>query len=390
MNERDLRDKLDEALPLFQAGPDAYQSTIKRARRHRRQRQTTVLLCVIVTTLAAGVAGATFTSSNQSLAAQVTLHLGGEPLASVANGGSIWVLTCDRNCTGTARRSQGRLVRVNAQTAHIVSSVPVNDPTQLAVGERGIWITHFWEGTVTRLSPSTEAAVATIHLRLPKPIVPGDQHFLPGAITAGAGGVWIDTARGYVAHIDPTTNRVARYIPVAADATGPLVTADGNVWIAGSLLGVLRIDPHTGAVSNTPIGTSHRRLAVADLAALGEAVWTIGTVATSTSAGAFTLTLHTAIAEISTSDQHVIKTRPLPHSPAVIYSAEGSLWIGPPPGQPRKGPLVIYRLNPKTGAVAHRYTIHTRGAFVAVQAGAIWLTDPSGTLTRIEYAALNG
>lgn len=382
MNEPKLRDALEAALPRFRAGPDAYQSTIGRARRRRRQHRTTALVGLVVTTLAAGIAIVSIASSNQGLAAQVTLRLGGTPLGSVAHGGSVWVLTCDRNCIGTARRSEGRLVQVDAQTARIVSSIPVHDPTELAAGERGIWITHFWEGTVTRLDPSTGAAVATIHLHVPKPIVPGDQRFLPGAIAAGAGGVWIGTARGYVARIDPETNRVARYIPVAADATGPLVAGDGNVWIAASLLGVLRIDPHTDTVSNTAIGPSPRRLAVADVAALPGGVWAIGTVATSTGHRGFTLTGRTALAEISTGDQHVIRTRPLPHSPVVIYSAEGSLWIGAL-WLPHKGPLIIYRLNPRTAALVHRYTIHTHGTFVAVQGGAIWLTDPTGTLTRV-------
>jgi len=60
------------------------------------------------------------------------VRVGGIPL-KLAGEGSLWVLTCNRACSGEARESVGRIVRVDPQSGHVTASVTVRRPQALAV-----------------------------------------------------------------------------------------------------------------------------------------------------------------------------------------------------------------------------------------------------------------
>jgi streptogramin lyase len=390
----ELWSTLDEHLPLFSPAPGAYRRVIQRARR-RRQTRRRIIAAVAATALMLVVAVVVVTSvpTDRSLAAEVTIPIGGTPLQSVPSKGLVWVLTCDRLCSGTESGSSGRLVAVDARSATVISSFPVAEPSALAVGEGSVWLTHFWAGTVTRLDPATGRTLATIHLRLPRPfgVGSGDSRFLPGPLTAGQGGVWVTTARGYIARIDPTTNQVEKLIRVADEATGPLVTGQGGVWAADSLLGVLRINPNTNTASTINISSGARRLAVADVAVADGLVWATGTWARRSidhlGHVSYTNTTQNAIAAVDTQTTRLVKVIALPSWPDAVFQSGGSLWIGGLWHTGRRT-LIIYRFDLSKHRITHRYTIETTGSFVAVQDAAIWITTPQGDLHRIRYTSL--
>jgi hypothetical protein len=138
----------------------------------------------------------------------VGIHLGGHPLQTVVGAGSVWVLICDAGCSQRtlpqrARLAEGRLMRLSVETGRVLSVTPIADPGAVAVGEGAAWVTHPDKGTVSRIDLDRGRVVATVGLVLPRPIVPGNRAFLPNDVAAGERGVWVSTARGWVARIDP-------------------------------------------------------------------------------------------------------------------------------------------------------------------------------------------
>ena len=95
------------------------------------------------------------------------LRLGGTPLQLLAGRGSLWVLTCDRGCTGDARHSIGRIIRIDPRTARVVGSAKVPRPGAVAIGAGGLYATDFERGTVRRVDLHTLRVVGALKLKLP-------------------------------------------------------------------------------------------------------------------------------------------------------------------------------------------------------------------------------
>lgn len=193
-----------------------------------------------------------------------SIRVGGTPLDLVGTHDSLWVLTCDRRCSGEARRSVGRIVHIDVPSARVVASVPISRPHALAVGPRGIYALDFWRGTVSQLDPHTLRPRATLRLVLPFEVVPGgDDAFLPFDVVVGENAVWVSSGRGALARVDLGVGRLEAMVRLPGKATGELAASRRGVWVAESLLGIYRIDPATNRVSaRIKIGPRTRRFAV--------------------------------------------------------------------------------------------------------------------------------
>src|SRR5205823_2693051 len=101
-------------------------------------------------------------------------------------------------------------IRINPTSGRILASVALSNPSNIAVGEGGVWVISFWDGTVSRIDPATSQVAATIKLRLPFAVgknYPGSREFLPYDLAVGEGAVWVDSGRGVLARLDPATNQ---------------------------------------------------------------------------------------------------------------------------------------------------------------------------------------
>jgi DNA-binding beta-propeller fold protein YncE len=94
-------------------------------------------------------------------------------------------------------------------------------------------------GVLLRVDPRRHRVVARI------PIADG-----PLAVTAGAGAVWVATARGGVLRVDPASNRVAGRVPLAAGSrVEAIAAAPQGIWAVDTGDDqVLRLDPGSGRV----------------------------------------------------------------------------------------------------------------------------------------------
>ncbi len=321
-------------------------------------------------TLAALIVATPASTQNSALDGR-SIRLGGTPLELVGTRDSLWVLTCDRRCSGEARRSAGRIVHIDAQTGRVVASVPLSRPHAMAIGANGVYTLDFWRDTASRLDPVTLRTTATLRLVLPFEVAPGDDAFLPFDIAVGRNAVWVSTGRGALARLDLGVTRRLAMVRLPGEATGELAVG-GGVWVAESLLGVYRIDPTTNrVVSRIRVGSPARRFAV-DKPVVGEGrvlaigSWTRRDV----------LTGKRGLARIDPRRNRLKAVTPLPSGPLAVAIGKDSVWVA------RVGASSVERIDASTGRVIGRFRAEAVG-LLAVGGGHVWTATRRGTIRRL-------
>ena len=301
-----------------------------------------------------------------------SLRVGGTPLQVVAESGSLWVLTCDRGCSGEARDSVGRIVRIDPRRGRVIDSVKLRDPGALAVGAGGVFATDFWRNTVRRFDPATLEPAATLGLVLPYQVVPGDDAFAPFDVAVGAGAVWVSTARGAVARIDRGARRVVAVVRLPLESTASVAAGERAVWVAAGLDGIYRIDPATNrVVARIRVGPADRRLDVERLALGAGHVFAPGAWVNGLAfAGG------NGLARLDERNNRLESVTPLPSGPLAIAFGEGSLWVA------RIGGSQVERIDASTGKVVGRFRADV-GMALAVAGGGLWTATRDGSIRRV-------
>ena len=233
-------------------------------------------------------------ATNQVLA---TVPVGKEPFGVAAGGGGIWV----------ANQTDDSVSRIDPLTGRVVATIAVQKkPALVAVGFGAVWVTNHASGSVSRIDPVTNEVVATIVVG-PGPAgvaagegavwvaILGDRSLArvdpatnrvdrrisvglavswqPEFVAVGEGSVWVTTRQGFVARIDPTSNRQVATTFTTAGRLGGVSVGHGRVWVVSEASGsVWRIDPSTNAVVGKPLVFEGWPRAVA---AGPDAVWII-------------------------------------------------------------------------------------------------------------------
>lgn len=325
-------------------------------------------LCLVL----AAVAGLAPASAPHAQPEQSSIGLDGTPLALVGTRDSLWVLTCDRRCSGEARRSVGRIIRIDPREGRVLASVPIGRPHALAVGSRGVYAADFWRDTVLRLDPRTLRTTGRLRLVLPFEVAPGEDAFLPFDIAVGQNGVWVSTARGALARVDLRVSRVLGMVRLPGKATGEIAVGAGAVWVAESLLGVYRVDPATNrVVARIRIGQLTERFAVDRPVVGGGRVLALGSWTRND-----VLTGRRGLARIDPRRNRLEAVTSLPSGPLAVAFGKGSLWVA------RVGGSWVERIDPATGKVIGRF--RSDGAVaIAVAGGHVWTATRDGTIRRI-------
>jgi streptogramin lyase len=285
-------------------------------------------------------------------AEELSIRLAGQPLELVGTPDALWVLTCVRRCSGEARRSTGRIVRIDPRDGRVLASVPLSRPHAIAVGSSGVYALDFWRDTVHRLDPQTLRTTASLRLVLPYEIAPGDDAFLPFDIAVGRNAVWVSTARGALARVDLGVSRVAAMLRLPVKG-GEIAVGDGAVWLAQGLRGVYRVDPRTNRVSaRIRIGPATGRLAV-DRPLMGGG----------------------NVLAIDPNRNRPEAVTPLASGPLAVAFGKGSLWSA------RVGGSSVERIEAGTGKVIGRFSTDDVSA-LAVAGGHVW-TATRGTIRRL-------
>lgn len=157
---------------------------------------------------------------------RLTLRVGGSPVDIAVGEGAVWV------ATGTDSSGRGDVVRIDPAEGRVVARIPLPEVGALTAGEGGVWVANLRRGTATRIDPTTNEPVDVIDMPpLPYEVAAGDTEFLPESIHTGFGRIWVSTARGSVASIDPITGKAVRSTSDPQAILGGVATGGGWVWV---------------------------------------------------------------------------------------------------------------------------------------------------------------
>lgn len=300
-------------------------------------------------------------------------RIGGVPVDVVASHRSLWVLTCTHRCAGDARHARGDLLRVDAGSGRVRWRTPVSNPHAVAVGAGGVWVIDSWDSTVQRIDIATGRVQATIRLELPRPVIRGDDAFVPSHVTTGQGSVWVTTARGYVARIDPSRNRVSAMIRVAPNSAGVTLVTDSALWVAESL-GIRRINTQTGRGELVSIARQGRSFVPGTLAIESGSLWVAGLWVRGNS---FSDSDDPALVGIPSAGRAVRSVVALPRDVSVVGSGAASIWL-----KAFDRPL-LYEFDTHKQEVTHTSELPDRLSLVAVAGRRVWIVSRDGQLRRL-------
>jgi hypothetical protein len=274
----ELRERLDRELATVTPSVGARAKVERRLERRTRRRRVVVpATALIITAAIVGGLMYAFRSVDPTRPADATLiRLPGEPLQAIVDGDALWALTIEPGCDGPACR--GFVVKVDTERGEVTARVPVTSPTGLTAGAGSIWLASFADATLIRLDPETTTVDATIPLVLPGEEPGSDWKFLPTHVDANEDGVWVSTARGAVAHIDPATDEVLEVISLPPESLGGVTIGVDGIWLDNGLGGVIKVDPETHEVEaeGSIDDESGRRLSVGTPIARGRSLWLVG------------------------------------------------------------------------------------------------------------------
>lgn len=168
------------------------------------------------------------------------ITVGKHPCSGLAAGfGSLWVPNCgDKDGTGKT------LMRISLKDGKVEATLPFEVPQSeggLATGAGSVWVMTDAKGTLTRIDPATNKAVAEIY------VAPGSY-----AVAFGEDAVWVtSTEKNVLTRVNARTNVVEHTI-----AVGPrprfLAVGEGSVWTINQGDGTIsRVDVKTNKVVAT-------------------------------------------------------------------------------------------------------------------------------------------
>jgi YVTN family beta-propeller protein len=255
--------------------------------------------------------------------------------------------------------------RTPAARVEAVIAVGSRPAAALSVDDDGVWVSNDGDGSISRIDPSTNQVVATIH------IGPPQCERCLGTVAQRDGTVWATSSSAPLSlmRIDPASNQLAASSELPIFPSAVLSAADGSLWLSSVLDGeVVRLDRRTGTVL--------ARLAVPGARALAEgggAIW----------ATARTGKVDGHVARIDPSSDQVTGETHLPIQPAAATFVDQSLWIV----DDGNGDLV--RFDPTTSSIDERVHVGFKPTGLVAANGWLWVVSgasravPGPSLTQV-------
>jgi hypothetical protein len=376
-----LTTRLHEALEGIEPAPGALERTYGRvaARRRRRARGRAAGAAAAIGAVAAAAVIAL--PMRTDTASATTVRLAGSVVDLTGGGRHLWALTCTQRCDRPLE-SRGALTSIDARTGEAEEVAKLRSPQAIAVGGRSVWTADFADSTVTHFDADTGRRIASIRLTLPHPVAGDDRDFVPSELTADAEGVWVATARGYVAHVDGTSNRVDSMLETAKDSTGPLTAAGNVLWIAEGVA-LARLDQDSGKLTRVAIeGPDGRRLSIGAFAQAGGSLWAAGEWAERsrdvTGHEGYTVGDAAALVELDPVTGEIRHRSDLPRGTFLQGRGPGRLWLAQP--QRRR----LFTFDPATRRIVATGRSRLHGALVPVSSRRAWVVRSAHLLARVE------
>jgi ABC-type branched-subunit amino acid transport system substrate-binding protein/DNA-binding beta-propeller fold protein YncE len=237
-------------------------------------------------------------------------------------------------------------------------------PSNVAVGEGGVWFLTTQDRTVSRIDPRTRKVVSTFEMQ-----------GIPSDIAVGAGSVWVGTVggrtegvntTGSISKVDPATGKVVRTMRLPGKGSGwasvgypGIAIGDGAVWAVNPRASISRIDPRTGRVAAEVKADTGR------LAAGKEGVWFVN---------------GNSVRQIDTRTNRpgqTIESGSLELEGIAVGA--GSVWAT------AEADGLVWRFEPGRDPIARSIDVGSGSGFIAFGAGAVWVANyTDGTVSRID------
>jgi YVTN family beta-propeller protein len=325
--------------------------------------------------------------------------------------------------SGTARKcGQLTLAAAAAVVPAVTATIPVGvEPSQVVIDPTGVWVTNWYDNTISRIDPLSNAVLSVSALDIPATSAPegiasgfgsiwvtvvayDDQAMptLPGSvvrvnpatgtaigtpiavgrwplsIAVSPEGIWVaNTADGTVSRIDPLTNSVTATIPVGNSPVA-IVGGFGSVWVSNDSDGkVARIDPATNQVS----ATIQTQAAAFGLTVGAGSVW-VTYCGCNGSEG--------IVSRIDPLTNSVVAAVPVGLNPGFVSYGGAYVWVAV------DGDTSLVQIDPSTNSVRKRIPVGAKSFGIAASSHAVWVVHPDavgadplaavpGTVTRITF-----
>ncbi len=292
-------------------------------------------------------------------------------------------------------------------------------PSGVVIAPNGVWVTNWWDNTISHINPATNTVLQTIPLTItgtggPEAIAYGDNSLWvtitdydtngdavaasvirvdptsgqqTATIPVGKGAYDIEDAGGAVwvplfddksvVRIDPATNQVSATIPMTSEPTG-LAFGAGSLWVADNDGKITRIDPATN-MATTSIQTQDTGGYVIFAQ---NAVWVTNSGHKDAADGRVT--------RIDPATNTVAASVVVGATPEELAFGGGSIWVGL-----YDAPTVV-QINATTGVIANRVTTSDTVYAIAATSHSVWAVHnisaaegasepPKGEVTRINF-----
>jgi len=279
-----------------------------------------------------------------------TVDVGQTPSDVAVGEGGVWVVN----------NGEGTLSRVDADSRKVVGGkIPVGDnPQHVAVGDGAVWVTRSGSAGDELVRVDAASARAGRSTKL-------DSNAY--GVAAGHGAAWVVDGRRSLLRIDASTGRIKR---IHAGNSPADVAVDGQfVWVVNSGDGtVVGIDPSTQRRTEGPIKLEARANAIA---AGGGNVWVLNPEASN-------------VTRIDAGPGHTVDP-PLRVSqrPSDVAVGDGYAWVVAPDAQE------LLRFKAGSGAPAKK-TVSEGPGSVAFGERAVWVTeDTANRLLRVDPGSIH-
>jgi len=274
------------------------------------------------------------------------IPVGADPGPVTAGNGSIWV--------GNLRDRTITRISVRDRTSTATISLGARTPTGLDFGAGALWVAHGLRGQLSRVDPASRRVTRTIEVA-----DPGSRR---GAVTVGAGSVWVVYGDSTLARVNPEAMRIEGATFAGPSPTG-VVVANGSVWVANSGDGtVTRLGSQTieSATGSRPIKVGRKPTGIA----AGEgAVWVANT-------GDNTVTRIDPFTRSTT-------TIPVGAGPTAVAVGGGLVWVA------NTAEGTVSRIDPVSNEVVSKINVGNAPSGIVFSGDVVWVTVRTATQTDV-------
>jgi streptogramin lyase len=274
---------------------------------------------------------------------------------------------------GTPAAPTGSLIGIDPESGDTTARYPVSThPGAITTGAGRVWLGDYLDGALWTLEPSTGELRRVTSVGAPRDLTAlGGKIYVVGDSSE----VFAQVFTGTVARYDAVTGVRERKLDLYSCT---VAGGEGVLWSMGIFgdkrlstdPGELRILGNVTLPYREPVSVETTRINQRDLAVGYGSVWTLGDG------------IDRRMWRLDRQTGRILATIELPFIPRTVAAGEGGVWVTAPLDDR------VLRIDPETNAITATITTGRGTSGVATGAGSVWVTSTiDGTVSRIDPAS---